>query len=198
MYRLQAKIRPDKKTISPKKIRQNGHIPATMFGKGMTSILLQLPLKEFSKFLEKPHHIFELEIEGQKDCHLVGLDHIQKNHLGDKILHVAFHKVAKGEKTTLDLPLVLKGEEERKKLGGNVQQLLHEITATGAPEHLPDFIEVDISKLAVNHSLHLKDIACPAGVEFKFHDPETTVAVCHYAKVQEKVTEEVAPEEQVA
>ncbi len=52
-----------------------------------------------------------------------------------------------------------------KQQGGIVSHLVTEVEITCLPKHLPEYIEVDVSNLKVNESLHLSDLALPEGVE---------------------------------
>jgi large subunit ribosomal protein L25 len=62
-----------------------------------------------------------------------------------------------------------------KEQGGVVNHVMNEVDITCFPDDLPEFIEVDLSNLTVAHSLHLRDIALPKGVEPALHKDENPV-----------------------
>ena len=49
--------------------------------------------------------------------------------------------------------------------GGIVSHVLNEIDIRCLPADLPEFIEVDLSELTVGHSMHVRELALPKGVE---------------------------------
>ena len=62
-----------------------------------------------------------------------------------------------------------------KEQGGVVNHVLNELDVTCFPDDLPEFIEVDLSTLTVAHSMHLRDIKLPKGVETALHKDENPV-----------------------
>lgn len=75
--------------------------------------------------------------------------------------------------------------------GGMIEHFINEVEIECFPGDLPEFIEVDVSKLALGEVIHLADLALPKGVtllELK-HDNNIGVVSCHLTKVG-KVDEE--------
>jgi large subunit ribosomal protein L25 len=52
---------------------------------------------------------------------------------------------------------------------------MNEIDVSCLPADLPGFIEVDLSQITVARSIHVKDLACPKGVEPVLHRGENPV-----------------------
>src|SRR5690606_19392425 len=98
------------------------------------------------------------------------------------------------EKVSSTALLVLEGEPEGVRVdGGLLVQALHEIHISALPQDLPEHITLDISDLALNSSLHVKDIKFPAGVE-AVTDAEEIVASVTPPRVEKETTEEAAAE----
>jgi large subunit ribosomal protein L25 len=53
--------------------------------------------------------------------------------------------------------------------GGVVSHVLNELDVKCLPADLPEFIEVDLKDVAVGHSMHVKDLKLPKGVETVLH-----------------------------
>src|SRR5205807_8564855 len=53
--------------------------------------------------------------------------------------------------------------------------VLNELGIVCFPDDLPEFIEIDLGNLAVGHSLHVRDLALPKGVELTLHKNENPV-----------------------
>jgi large subunit ribosomal protein L25 len=62
-----------------------------------------------------------------------------------------------------------------KEQGGIASHVLNELDITCFPDDLPEFIEVDLSNLTVGHSMHVRDVALPKGVELAIHKSENPV-----------------------
>ena len=62
-----------------------------------------------------------------------------------------------------------------KEQGGVVNHVLNELDIVCFPDDLPEFIEIDLGSLAVGHSLHVREVALPKGVELTLHKDENPV-----------------------
>ena len=61
--------------------------------------------------------------------------------------------------------------------GGIVEQVIHEIAVRCIPSKIPKSIDVDISHLDVNESLHVSDVEFGEGVEVMIDQANTICAV---------------------
>jgi large subunit ribosomal protein L25 len=94
------------------------------------------------------------------------------------------------EKIKIRIPLHFKGEHTApgvKDQGGIMSHQKMEVDISCLPKDLPEFIEVDVSGLSINQSLHLKDLKAPAGVEFVelAHGRNPTVVSIHMPRAEE-------------
>jgi large subunit ribosomal protein L25 len=181
-----------------KSLRKEGYVPGVVYGKGMESVNFQVNSLSMKKFLSHSGKVFEVEVAGSGK-HLVSLDNIQWDHMGDKMMHVAFHKIAANEKTTVTLPIHFEGTAVGTKSGGIVQHVMNEVEVKGLPKDMPEYITVDVSEIDIHGHLCLKDIPAPKGLEWA-HDVEANVVSCHPPKVEvveepEAEVSEVASEE---
>jgi large subunit ribosomal protein L25 len=193
MYELlKAEFRDDKTKAPLKKMRKDGFVPGVIFGKEMETVLFKVPFQKISTFLAHSGKVFQVEVDG-KGKHLVNLEDIQWNHLGNEMFHISFHKIAENEKTTVTLPIVIHGEAVGTKEGGIINQVLNEVQVKGLPKDMPEFVEVIVDELAVGGHIALKDVKAPKGLEWA-HDIEDNIVSCHLPKVH-AVEEPVAEEE---
>jgi large subunit ribosomal protein L25 len=94
---------------------------------------------------------------------------VQRHPIKRLVLHIDFQRILEDEEITLDVPIHFIGEAQAigvKIQGGEITRMMTEIEVTCLPRNLPEFIELDVSKLELNELLHLSDIAVPEGVEF--------------------------------
>jgi large subunit ribosomal protein L25 len=72
----------------------------------------------------------------------------------------------------MKVPLHFKGDDvcpAVKTGGGVVNHITNELDVECLPANLPEFIEVDLSKMEVGQTIHAKDITLPAGVNLILH-----------------------------
>jgi large subunit ribosomal protein L25 len=111
---------------------------------------------------------------------------------------VDFQRVDARTRMTVKVPLHFKGEEESSavKLDHNlVNHVMTEIEVSCLPADLPEFIEVDLSGLTKNATLHVNDIKLPKGLKYISHGRGNPVVV---SAVPPLVAEEAAPAEGAA
>lgn len=164
-YTLTAKPRDTKKQ-NVKKLRREGFIPGTVYGKNVKSESIVVGSKDFvGVFTEvKETGLVELSLGGSTKPVLI--HHVQKHPVDDAILHVEFHQVDLKEKVKAAIPLVFVGESQAvaQKLGV-LLAVLSEVEVEALPTELPEKIDVDVSRLDVVESeLKVSDLVVPSGV----------------------------------
>lgn len=164
-HTLQATKRDVKKN-KPANLRRDGLIPATVYGKQVTSESLSLKLADFARVYGEAREtgLVELMIDG--DMKPVLIHHVQKNPVHDTVLHVEFHQVDLKEKVHANVPLVLVGESPAvAQKTGVVLSLVSEVEVEALPTDLPEKLDVDVSVLSeVGQELKVSDIKAQANV----------------------------------
>ena len=80
-------------------------------------------------------------------------------------MHVDFHEVLATEKLRTKVPVRPVGEPAGVKTGGGVlEYVMRELHVECLPKDLPELLEVNVEKLEIGQSIHVKDVAPPAGV----------------------------------
>jgi len=126
--------------------------------------------------------------DGQARNELALLQDVQREVVSRRILHVDLHRISLTEKVHARLPVVLRGEARGVRDGGILEFLRHEVEVSGLPTDLPGHLELDVSDLAVGHSLHVRDLKIPPGVTVLTPPDETLVTLLAPA-----VAPEIAP-----
>ena len=192
MYQcLKVENRQHRDDAKPKTLRKQGWVPGVIFGKEIKSVSMQVKESDLWKFLQHSGSVFEIEVAGTK--HLCNLDSIQRDALGKKTLHVSFHKLKAGQKTTVSVPIHYVGEAPGVKAGGVLNLMVDHLDVSGLPKDIPEFVEVDLSTIEINQSFHLGSVTPPKDCEWTI-DEETNLVSCHAPKVVEESTEEIEPE----
>lgn len=172
------------------KLRKIGKVPAVLFGKGMKSLPLFVNLIEFRKAASHGK-IFELKAGEKK--HLINAKNIQTNAIGNVVLHIDFLKLSRNVETTVNVPVVLKGEAKGLKAGGLIQIIEENIEVTGIPKNIPESIIIDVTDLDVNESIIAEEIKLGAGIKLEVA-PDKTIVTCSMPKVQEEADTSETPE----
>ena len=107
--------------------------------------------------------IFEIIVE--KKSQFVLLKEVQYHPVTDEVMHVDFQKVREDEKISLEVAVRSIGESQGVKLGGILVQLLNAVTIKCKPSEIPEFLEIDVTDMAMNTNLFVKDISLPEDVE---------------------------------
>jgi large subunit ribosomal protein L25 len=113
-----------------------------------------------------------------------------------EVQHIDFQRVSADEKIHVKVPLHFVNAEKSpaiKEQGGLITHVLNEMDIRCLPADLPEFIEVDLSLLAVGHSIHVRDLGLPKGVELALRGAENpTVASAQVPKAAIAEEEEAA------
>lgn len=185
-------LKADKREIigrKVKKLRQEGKVPANIFGKKIESQAIVVDLKEFEEVFEKAGETQIVDLNGKS----VLISNVTYNPVGGNILHVDFRQVDLTEKITAKVPVETVGESPAEKQSlGTVVQHISELEVEALPADLPEKITVDASILTeVDQAVFVKDLRIPGKVEIK-NDPEAIVVKVEPLQKEEEV---VAPVE---
>ena len=150
--------------------------------------------------------LLSLKLGGEDER--VILRDIQRHPAKPFVLQVDLLRVKKGELLRMHVPLHFVGEEgcPGVKAGGIPMHNMVEVEIECLPRNLPEFIEVDVSKLDVGDAVHLSELQMPDDVTLvammgadEMSEEEMHAIDQPVASIQHKLVEEVEPEpEEVA
>lgn len=184
------------------KIKQQGLVPAVVYGGQDKPINLSINAREIGNILlhaTSEHFLVDLEIAdgGSKSNRLALVQEVQHDPIRGHVLHVDFHAVKADEKLHAKIPIETLGEPAGvKNFGGILEISMHEIEVECLPKDLPEVITLDVSGLGVGDAIHIKDIKFSEGVTATA-DEELTVVRVAAPKVEVEPTpsaEVAAPE----
>lgn len=173
-----------------KTLREQGKLPAVVYGPKHESTNLFLDGKEFEKIFREAGESSVLLLTGVGEDAEVLVQEVAYDPVKGGLKHVDFYAIEKGKEVTVSIPLEFVGESPAAKLGGSLTKALHEIEVTCKPSALPHEIIVDISSLLTfEDHIRVKDLNIPANVKVE-NDPEDTVAVM--TEIKDEPIESVA------
>ena len=183
---LSATARKDIGKGVARSLRREGKVPAIIYGRTREPLSLSVPARDFDRLLEKfaaENTVIELTIDGAMSRTLIR--EIQRHPVKRSVLHVDFQELVAGERMVVRIPIQLQGTPEGvRNSGGILSQVLQDLECRVDPLNMPSHITVDVTPIAIGHSIHVSEIMIPEGVE-ALEDPESTIAVVAAPKEEE-------------
>ena len=195
---LQAEIRERTGSKAVQKIRNEGRIPAIIYGHKQTPVAISLDAHNFVEGLHHGHRLMDVQIDKKKEKIIV--KDLQYDYLGKSIIHADLMRVDIKEMIKVTVPIELKGAATAKGTheGGIIEEHADHLDIECKATDIPESIAVWVKDVGVGDALHVSDITLPEGVKL-LSPPETLLVTCHLvaaAKTTEEVEEEMptAPE----
>lgn len=180
-------------------IRNNGMIPAVVYGARMENTLISVPSVLFTKLFkiagETSTIVLEIagETEKEKATKVDVLIHeIQADPIRGFPIHIDFLAIDMNKEITVSVPVEFTGIETAEKASSGVLvKVIHEVEVEALPKNMPHEIIVDVSSLvAIDDQIHISDIKLSNGVKILANADEVVALL---ASVKEEVVEESAP-----
>jgi large subunit ribosomal protein L25 len=167
-FEIKAEPRQDAGKGASRRLRHAGKVPAILYGGTEPPSNIVLDHIELAHHLEHEafySHILKLRIGGKEQPAI--LKDLQRHPAKRQITHADFQRVVAGTRLRMTIPLHFKGEgvAPGSKAGGVATHIENNVEIACLPEHLPEFIEVDVSELGMDDVVHLSDLKLPEGVE---------------------------------
>lgn len=175
-----------------KKLRREGIIPANVYGKGLSSISIQVSLPEFQTVHKEVGEtgLVSLKVEGKSLPVLV--KNLQINYTSNTLLHVDFYKVNLKEKVKAMVPVEIVGEA--KAVTEKIGDLIHaisEIEVEALPDRIPESVQVNVEGLAeIGDGVNVGDLKLEEGIEVLTDPGITVVKIAELAKEEPVETPE--------
>lgn len=175
-----------------RKVRNDGLVPAVVYGKGVDACNLRVEPKALQKAIATEagwNTLITLKGDGPFDGKVVILKDQQIDAIRRNVIHVDFQVIDLTQKIAVMVPVHPLGKSAGEKMGGALQLIRHELEVLCLPTDIPPAIEIDVTALTIGDVVHINDIALPQGVEAP-HDVNFTVLTVVSPKVAEAEGEE--------
>ena len=189
------KITAEKRTEfgkgAARRIRREHKVPAVVYSHGTDPIHLTLPGHETMMALKHggANALLELVVDGKSQLALT--KQVQVDPIRRVLEHVDFVAVKRGEKVTVDIPVVTVGDAAPETLVVTENATINvEAEAT----HIPEQIEVSVEGAEVGTQILAGDLQLPSGVTL-LADAELLVVNVTAAPTAEEVEAELAEAE---
>jgi large subunit ribosomal protein L25 len=167
-FELSAEFRDDQGKGASRRLRHAGRVPAILYGGKREPRALSLDHTKLQLALDNEKFyssIMQLKVGEQTQAAI--LRDVQRHPWKNQVVHVDLQRVFEDETIRLSVPLHFTGAAAApgvKSEGGMMSHLRNELVVECLPKDLPEFLELDVSSLHLNQSLHLSDVKLPAGV----------------------------------
>lgn len=179
-----------------RRTRRAGLVPAVLYGHGSEPVHVSLPRHDVTMALRVANALLTISIDGGKE-QLALPKQVQRNPVKDTIEHVDLVIVRRGEKVSVEVPLVVVGEE---KVDGLVVMDQQTITLEVEATHIPASVEISVEGLEVGASITAGDLNLPEGAVFpgEANDLILSIAAMPVAEAAEEAAEGEAEAEGAA
>lgn len=191
---LEVEIREPGSSRATRRLRREGRVPGILYGGGEDAVPFSVDARLLRLALAGRGAVIELSVGGKTTP--VVLKDIHRDPLRGDTLHVDLYRVDLNKPIQAPVALHLIGVEDApgvREDGGTLEQVTREITVEALPAAIPEFIELDVSDMAVNDTKFLNAVVAPEGVTLLDDLDETVVATLAPPRVEE-VEEEIESE----
>lgn len=179
---MEVKLAAEKRGESGKgpsrRARAQGRVPGVVYGPDLAPVNLTVDSNDLWHVLHTDagmNVLVDLKVDG--DEYLTMPREVQRDIVKGTLLHVDFIQIDRKKPIQVNVPIHLTGEAAGQKEGGVVEHQLWEVQVEVLPLEVPESIEVDISALEMNESLHVSDVSVPQHVNVLTSPDETVVTI---------------------
>jgi large subunit ribosomal protein L25 len=187
---LKAEVREQIGSKAVQKVREQGRIPAIVYGHKKEPVAISLDQQEFVEALHHGDRLVDVQVDKKKDKMLIKA--VQYDYLGRDIIHVDLMRVDMSETIKVTVPIELKGTAAGTHESGIIEEHLDRLEIESKVAEIPKTIVVLIKDVHVGDAIHAGDVELPDGVKL-VTPAQTLLVTCHLvaaAKTAEEMEEE--------
>src|SRR5258706_5608746 len=185
---------------SAKRLRRSGQVPATLYG-GAAAVNIAVMPKDVLRLIhghEGSPQLFRVTFEGPTDAKMAIIRDMQFDPVSESLIHVDLQEVAMDRAIQVSVAVHHVGEAIGvKDTQGILEMVLREVRVSCLPGNIPEYLEADISNMAIHDVLTVKDLKVPEGVRV-LNDPNQAVVTIAPPAAEETVVAAVATTEVAA
>ncbi len=197
-FELDAEFRETQGKGASRRLRHEGKVPAILYGGHSEARALTLSHQKLLIMLDNERFystILSLKVGDQTQAAI--LKDVQRHPFKNAIVHIDLQRVEDNQKIRINVPLHFVGAAVSpgvKSQGGMVSHMRNDVEVACLPKDLPEFIEVDLSGLSINESIHLSQLKVPEGVELlALAKEDAAVVAIHSPRAEEPEAVAAAP-----
>ena len=187
---LKAEVRKHTGSKAVRKVRQQGRIPAIVYGHKQEPVAISMGQRDFAEALHHGRRLIDIQMGRKKEKMLI--KEVQYDYLGRNIIHVDLVRVDMSETIKVTVPIELKGIAAGTHESGIIEEHVDRVEIESKVTDIPKTLVVSVKDVHVGDALHASDIELPDGVKL-VSPPQTLLVTCHLvaaAKTAEEAEEE--------
>lgn len=186
---LKAEVR-ERLGKSVKRLRNDGQIPAELYGKGVANVHLSVNAKDFRKVFKEAGESAVVNILIGDAKHSALIQDVSRDSITGEPVNIDFYQVRMDEKVKVRVPLEFIGEAPAvKEQSGLLNKTMLDIEVEALPSDLPHSFRVPLDYLKeINSSIYVKNLEVPKGVKIMI-EPTTVIATVIPPAPEEEVVE---------
>ena len=170
--KLTAELRTEFGKGAARRIRRAHKVPAVLYGHGTDPIHITLPGHETLLALRQANALLSIEVDGGSQLALP--KQVQRDPIKHTIEHVDLLLVRRGEKVTVDIPVLIEGEAAPDTL---VDVVANTVSVEAEATHIPQQIAVSIEGLKAGTQILARDLQLPEGSTIQGDDEALIVNI---------------------
>lgn len=171
---ITTKVRKETGSTASKQVRNEGGVPAVLYGGEGGNVHLAVPEDDLNGVLRRHGKLVQLQGDVSETALMT---QIQWDTYGSKVLHVDLLRVKPDHRMDVEASVVLRGDAPGVKENGEVKQPLPKITLNCPVTALTDSVDVDVSNLQLDQVITVGDLKLPEGVQAQL-PAETPLVQC--------------------
>jgi len=180
--KLKCEFREERGKNENRRLRQEGYIPAVIYGKNRETLAIKMKLGDYLKFQHatKNKKIISLDYfdkDGKNEEKAVIIKDFSIEPIKKNLTHFDFYEFNAGEAITYKVPVHIIGQAEGVKQGGVLQNNITELEIECLPKHAIDFIDVEVTPLSFHDTIRVKDLNVSDDVKVLEDDERVVVTV---------------------
>ncbi|MFT5393161.1 MAG: large subunit ribosomal protein L25 [Gammaproteobacteria bacterium] len=169
-FEVVAESRSELGKAAMRRMRRVGKVPGIVYGGEKQPVPITVMENVLRKQMENEaffSHVLTVRVEGQGEEQAV-VKALQRHPATSTVMHIDLLRVSATQSLTLTVPLHFENEDIAPgvRSGGVIAHNISEIEVSCLPANLPEFIAIDLAALELGESIHLSEVALPAGVQF--------------------------------
>lgn len=187
---LRAERREAAGTGPARRLRDEGDVPAVLYGRGLDSTPLRVSRRDLYAALHTESGTNALiNLEVGSDKYLTIARELQRHPVRGEIIHLDFINISLDVKITAEVGIDYQGEPKGVEEGGVVETIRTSVMVSALPMEIPSSVSVDISEMGVNDTLTAAMLPEFEGLEY-LEDMEQALVTVVIPRIIEETVEE--------
>jgi large subunit ribosomal protein L25 len=189
---LKGDLRTGLGKAATKAVRAEGKVPCVLYGQG-ENINFSAYEADFNHLVYTPDvYLVRLDIDGRQL--MAKLQDIQFHPVSEAIIHADFYVVSIDNPIRIHVPIRVTGNSPGVRAGGKLNVKMRKLLVEGMMKDLPDFLEVNVDKLALGKNVRVRDVQAPNLI--LLDTPENSVVSVNITRASRSAAGELDEEEE--